>query len=281
MFIQNAVLKSINAEGLSFPLAEGSVVSVGGVTGIVPTTLNVRPATNRIYVAVAGTIDLTSDANKGVTFTEEQIKALGGDFNFVPALESPAEIPAYSSTQNGKFLGVSSGKLTWAKELPAVSGSDNGKVLTVSSGTWSAQTPSAGGLPSVTTSDNGKFLTVYAGEWVKRYIPACVWGLEYNNGWGVVNVSLDIEFYDFAQAISECKSAVGYVSVDISSDSYYVQALDLSYYSDGFGNEHVVARVILPISGSSATLLIIDTYFDYDSTYEYVNTVTTKTIALT
>lgn len=88
MFIQNAVLKSISAEGLAFPLSEGSVVSVGGVTGIVPTTLNVRPATNRIYVAVAGTIDLTSDANKGVTFTNEQIQELGADFNFVPAVES-------------------------------------------------------------------------------------------------------------------------------------------------------------------------------------------------
>ncbi len=93
MFIQNAVLKSINAEGLSFPLAEGSVVSAGGVTGIVPTTLNVRPATNRIYVAVAGTVDLTSDANKGVTFTDEQIKALGGDFNFVPAMETASGVP--------------------------------------------------------------------------------------------------------------------------------------------------------------------------------------------
>lgn len=87
MFIQNAVLKSINAEGLSFPLAEGSVVSVGGVTGIIPGTLDIRPATNRIYVAVAGTIDLTSDANKCVTFTDEQIQELGADFNFVPAVE--------------------------------------------------------------------------------------------------------------------------------------------------------------------------------------------------
>lgn len=88
MYIQNVIVKSIKSDGLSFPLPEGSVVTVGGVTGIVPTTLNVRPATNRIYVAVAGTIDMTSDANKGVTFTEEQIKALGGDFNFVPAVES-------------------------------------------------------------------------------------------------------------------------------------------------------------------------------------------------
>lgn len=117
MFIQNAVLKSINAEGLSFPLAEGSVVSVGGVTGIVPTTLGVRPATNRIYVAVAGTIDMTSDANKGVTFTDEQIKALGGDFNFVPALETPAEIPSYKPAQDsGKVLTVVPSGLSW--EMP-------------------------------------------------------------------------------------------------------------------------------------------------------------------
>ena len=88
MYIQNVIVKSIKSDGLSFPLPEGSVVTVGGVTGIVPTTIDVRPATNRIYVAVAGTVDLTSDANKGVTFTDEQIQELGADFNFVPAVES-------------------------------------------------------------------------------------------------------------------------------------------------------------------------------------------------
>lgn len=138
MFIQNAVLKSISAEGLTFPLSEGSVVSVGGVTGIVPTTLGVRPATNRIYVAVAGTIDMTSDANKGVTFTEEQIKALGGDFNFVPAVESGGGLPS-TSGKSGKVLSVnSSGELEWAGAvLPEASGAEMGKVATVNSnGKW-------------------------------------------------------------------------------------------------------------------------------------------------
>lgn len=148
MFIQNAVLKSISAEGLTFPLSEGSVVSVGGVTGIVPTTLGVRPATNRIYVAVAGTIDMTSDANKGVTFTDEQIKALGGDFNFVPAVESGGDLPS-TSGKSGKVLSVnSSGELEWAGAvLPEASGGDMGKVATINSnGKWYK-----GDIPVMTT----------------------------------------------------------------------------------------------------------------------------------
>lgn len=145
MFIQNAVLKSINAEGLSFPLAEGSVVSAGGVTGIVPTTLNVRPATNRIYVAVAGTVDLTSDANKSVTFTEEQIKALGGDFNFVPAVEGGGGLPDMAG-KAGKVLTVNnSGSAEWSGAvLPEAAGYEMGKVLTVGlNGNWEKYGPPA------------------------------------------------------------------------------------------------------------------------------------------
>lgn len=119
MYIQNMTLKSIDAEGLSFPLAEGSIVTVRGVTGIVPATINVRPATNMIYVAVAGTVDLTSPANKNVSFTDQQIKTLGGDFNFVPAVETDVK-----------------------KELPDATPGMAGKVLTVgNNGKWQAIDP--------------------------------------------------------------------------------------------------------------------------------------------
>lgn len=130
MFIKNATYKSIPTEGLSFPLAEGAIIS----GGIVPETAALAPPTGRVYIAVGGTIDLTSEANKNVSFTNEQIRALGGDFNFVPAEEAKSA-------------------------LPAVSVADNGDVLTVVNGAWSKSDPPSS-LPSYTTSDNGKVLTV-------------------------------------------------------------------------------------------------------------------------
>ena len=56
-------------------------------------------------------------------------------------------LPEVDSDDNGKLLGVSSGK--WAAvaaptELPAVGPDDDGKVLTVVDGAWAAVTPSAG-----------------------------------------------------------------------------------------------------------------------------------------
>lgn len=56
------------------------------------------------------------------------------------AAESP-NLPAASSTNNGKILGIKSGK--WAivaapAGLPAVTAEDNGKVLKVVDGVWAA-----------------------------------------------------------------------------------------------------------------------------------------------
>ena len=57
-----------------------------------------------------------------------------------------------------------------AKELPAVSSTDNGKVLTVVSGAWAkAAIPSQ--LPSVSGTDNGKALMVSGGKWQKSSLP--------------------------------------------------------------------------------------------------------------
>ena len=139
MFIKNATYKTISTEGQTFPIAEGAIIS----NGIVPQTIDIEPPTHRISVAIGGTIDLNSDANKNVSFTDEQIKALGSDFNFVPAAESSGgtDLPDYDTSDNGKVLTVdgtgSTAELVWATpaaELPTLSGaSDAGKFLVVNS----------------------------------------------------------------------------------------------------------------------------------------------------
>lgn len=134
MYIKNATYKTVPTGSLSFPLAEGAVVTAGGVTGIVPENLAAAGPTAQIYVAVGGTIDLTSEANKGVSFTDAQIKALGSDFNFVPASE---------------------------KELPTPTLADAGKVVAVNeTGTEYELVESGGGLPEYGVGDGGKVLTV-------------------------------------------------------------------------------------------------------------------------
>ena len=57
-----------------------------------------------------------------------------------------------------------------AKELPAVSSTDNGKVLTVVSGAW-AKAAIPAQLPSVSGTDNGKALMVSDGKWQKSSLP--------------------------------------------------------------------------------------------------------------
>jgi len=107
MFIQNAVYKAVPTDGLTFPLAEGTVITVGDVTGIVPENIALAAPTGLIYLATGGTIDLTSEANAGVTFTDEQLNELGGDFNFIPVTEAGgSSLPSYSSSDIGKVLTV-------------------------------------------------------------------------------------------------------------------------------------------------------------------------------
>ena len=57
-----------------------------------------------------------------------------------------------------------------AKELPAVSSTDNGKVLTVVEGAW-AKAAIPAQLPSVSGTDNGKALMVSGGKWQKSSLP--------------------------------------------------------------------------------------------------------------
>ncbi len=57
-----------------------------------------------------------------------------------------------------------------AKELPAVTSSDNGKVLKVSGGKWGKGTETTE-LPTVTADDNGKVLMVVDGAWAVASLP--------------------------------------------------------------------------------------------------------------
>lgn len=138
MYIKNATYKEVPTAGLTFPLAEGSVITVGGVTGIVEQNVAAAGPTAQIYIAVGGTIDLRSEANKGVSFTDEQVKALGSDFNFIPAKEiaDPVEIPSYSAADSGKVLTVetkgTSAELKWKDLTIEETGTLDGDTLSSS-----------------------------------------------------------------------------------------------------------------------------------------------------
>ncbi len=92
MYIENVTLKSVPADSLVLPVEEGTILTKNGTVpadlsqayGIVPQKITNIPPTKRIYLAVAGTIDLKLN---NVSFTEEEMQALGKDFNFVPGDE--------------------------------------------------------------------------------------------------------------------------------------------------------------------------------------------------
>ena len=212
MFIQNAVLKSINADGLSFPLAEGSVVSVGGVTGIVPTTLGVRPATNRIYVAVAGTVDLTSDANKGVTFTDGQIKALGKDFNFVPAVETDVK-----------------------KELPDATPAMAGKVLTVgNNGKWQAIDPAPQYQNVTFTFDDysNKWVSDSYADGVNSHQPLIFILNDGNMEWASTQFTVVVD-----GETNKATWKIVFATIVGSSSPYYADYQFVTWYNDLSGGE--------------------------------------------
>lgn len=117
--------------------------------------------------------------------TSEELKKLyfklGGEDANIKRASTPAEIlnaineldlsiqyelPAVSSTDNGKALGVVEGK--WNKmdiptELPAVTSDDNGKLLGVSEGAW-GKVDAPTELPAFDPiEDEGKVLAIEGG----------------------------------------------------------------------------------------------------------------------
>lgn len=111
MYIENVTLKSVPADSLILPVEEGTILTQNGTIpadlsqayGIVPQKITNIPPTKRIYLAVAGTIDLKLN---NVSFTEEEMQALGKDFNFVPGDEgggNPNRVETITGTLASPF----------------------------------------------------------------------------------------------------------------------------------------------------------------------------------
>jgi len=97
MFIKDGVYRNVDISGLTAPILEGTVLTATGAIaaadgsdafGIVPENIFVMPPTKMTRVAIGGTIDMQDPANKDIDFTENIIKALGRDINFIPAAEA-------------------------------------------------------------------------------------------------------------------------------------------------------------------------------------------------
>ena len=118
MYIKEAVYRTVPITNLTFPVSEGTILTVNGnvanqdgsdAYGIVPENIYSIPTTGRAYVAVGGIIDLDSEANRHVAFSEAMIQALGSDFNFVRAVEVAGGgevVPEPSASDVGKALVV-------------------------------------------------------------------------------------------------------------------------------------------------------------------------------
>lgn len=111
MYIENVTLKSVPADSLVLPVEEGTILTKNGTIpadlsqayGIVPEKITNIPPTKMIYLAVAGTIDLKLN---NVSFTEEEMQALGKDFNFVPGDEgggNPNRVQTITGTLANPF----------------------------------------------------------------------------------------------------------------------------------------------------------------------------------
>ena len=132
MRVANEVYKEIKMDwdNITFPLKEGSPVSLDGVVsndgdaiGLVPQTITKEPLIKSIWILVGGDVDLA------------EVEEAFGD-----SLEDAAK-----SNMNGLRFWLDDGTVYNAKELPSVTADDNGDVLTVVEGAWAKATPSGGG----------------------------------------------------------------------------------------------------------------------------------------
>ena len=182
-------------------------------------------------------------------------KKISFDSDAIESLEANA-LPKVSSHDNGKVLGVKSGK--WQKMdapsgLPTVSGSDEGKVLTVdSSGDWgAANIPSQ--LPTVTSSDEGKVLAVNSsGAWAAAtpsggsFVVNVIWddntgGVAVNKTWREIKNAAEtgkplcfISSYDEDGETGTNIYTVNYIYSDL--DGYYLQLIQFYYENGGATN---------------------------------------------
>ena len=144
MRVANEVYKEIKMDwdNITFPLKEGSPVSLNGVVsndgdaiGLVPQTITKEPLIKSIWILVGGDVDLA------------EVEEAFGD-----SLEDAAK-----SNMNGLRFWLEDGTVYNATELPSVTADDNGDVLTVVEGEWAKATPSGGGgslVIGVTSADD-------------------------------------------------------------------------------------------------------------------------------
>lgn len=157
----------------------------------------------------------------------------------IVAAGTAEKLPIVNETDNGKVLGVNSGK--WDKvdapsSLPTVTSTDNGKLLGVSGGAWGAvDAPKE--LPSITNADIGKVLGVknLSGGWQKMSLPAGVTYFQFasaieNEAW-VITVK-DSDYTGFSNAIKD--KVPFFILIEDPSDSktrYILPCVSLTYTS--------------------------------------------------
>lgn len=108
--------------------------------------------------------------NANFTTIDTALHSISGDVTTIQGQLTTGMVPAYTSSQNGQFLGVVGGALTWAtvQALPAYSSSNNGQYLGITGGVpvWST----VQSLPSYSSANNGQVLGIQSGvpTWVSQ-----------------------------------------------------------------------------------------------------------------
>ena len=165
---------------------------------------DLKSTTETLDSAVSEIDDLTFNMRYGspamygkvLTYTENDVWE---------GTDVPKELPAVTSSDNGKVLKVASGawaKAAETKELPAVTTSDNNKVLKV-----------------VTSADNGKVLGVSSGAWSKMDIPREVPQPTSSDNGSVLAVNSSGNYYlepDVYETLNQAVSDISYLQEDVS-----------------------------------------------------------------
>lgn len=152
---------------------------------------------------------------------------------------APTELPAVTSSDNGKALIVSNG--AWGAgdiptELPAVTGSDNGKVLKVANGAWGAGTDNE--LPDVNINNANEVLTVNSayGNWDSRLLKIKRKSFVATADNGIATYDLQLDNNEFVAGL-QFTAAYAYTDIELKIEQTYT-------ISEGRGNVNIkVSRV--------------------------------------
>ena len=158
MKVSNEVYKKLKIDwaNITFPLKEGSPVSLAGVVanngnaiGLVPQTITKEPLIKSIYILAGGDVDLAEIEETFGTSLETAAKANMSGLRFWKA-DGTVDDSADNS-------------------LPSVTADDDGDVLTVVSGAWAKTTPSGGGGSFVITATTEDDVTTLDKTWQEIY----------------------------------------------------------------------------------------------------------------